>query len=808
VSDPGQETLPACAECRRPIPPDLGFCPSCEKTRTRASNAVGSAESAPGAPRLIAGYRIVRELGAGGMGTVFEAFDERMKRTVALKILSRHISSSDRAADRFAREAWIAGKLNHPNLVRVYDRGQFEDLSFYSMELVDGGSLYDVIRRLKQWGEDREWGLAFGSREYVAWALTQIIAAARGLDYAHRQDVVHRDVKPMNVLLSRDPCTARIADFGLAIDMTATRLTTAGKVMGTVAYMAPEQIRGRDEEIDGRTDVYSLAVTLFELLTLELPFSGETQQLYLNAVLTSEAKRPRKLNERVGRDLEIVLRKALEKSPKDRYATASAFADDLENVLALKPITATPPTFASRVVKWARRQPYVAALAAVLLIAVPSVSILAVRSVRQQGRLQRIENERRLLEARRLLKDSRATDATALLTANLQVDPDDLEALRYRALSYNARWNLEKDASRRPELEKQALADLARAIELQPGAGWPYHVRAFLLKEFGRGPEAEADEQAAQRHTGGQPTSLDLLIDGILTLQAGDNAGAVRLFSDVIRLQADSAEAHLYRAEAYEGLGDVEKAVKDLEISTALQPSDAYPRHSLGRLLTVSGSLAEGEAQLREALDRKPDEAEIHQTLSDNLLRQGRARAGSGDSSGARDLFRRAEESARKALALDPNLPWSHVNLGAALMERNKLLATPDADLMKEAVDEFQKVISGPGTDPPGAAAGARAAALVNQCDALIQSADLERALAVCRTVTERAPNDANGHYNLAGVYALLGRSDDALASLRRDVELGDTDDQYLASDKWFASLRRDARFKALLERMKTAARR
>jgi tetratricopeptide (TPR) repeat protein len=226
----------------------------------------------------------------------------------------------------------------------------------------------------------------------------------------------------------------------------------------------------------------------------------------------------------------------------------------------------------------------------------------------------------------------------------------------------------------------------------------------------------------------------------------------------------------------------------------------------LGKLLTESGALAEGEVQLQEALDRKPDDAEIHEAISDNLLRQGRAKVGQGDSSGARDLFLRAEASARKALALDPNLLWSHVNLGASLMERNKLLGTPDADLVREAVGAFEDAISRPETDSSGAAADAHAAALMNQCDALIQSGDLQRALSVCRTVADRVPDNANSHYNLAAVYALLGRHDETIESLRKDVELGDTDYQYLASDKWFASLHQDTRFKALLARMKTAA--
>src|SRR5262249_18466705 len=161
----------------------------------------------------------------------------------------------------------------------------------------------------------------------------------------------------------------------------ATRLTTDGAVMGTLVYMAPEQILGRQREIDARTDVYALGVTLFELLTLELPYAGATQQLYTSAVLTSEARRVRRINRRVGRDLEIVIGKALEKAPRDRYLTAAAFGDDLERVLALRPIEAVPPGQATKAWKWVRRRPVHAALAALLVVGIPTVPYLGWRAI-------------------------------------------------------------------------------------------------------------------------------------------------------------------------------------------------------------------------------------------------------------------------------------------------------------------------------------------------------------------------------------------------------------------------------------------
>jgi len=164
---------------------------------TAPPGAGGPRQPGYSAPSEIGGYRILRQIGEGGMGTVFEAVENKMNRRVALKILARHLSKTESGGDRFAREAWIAGKLNHPNLVRVFERGEDQGASFFSMEFVDGGSLQDVTRTLRAFGRDAARGLA--------WAIAQIVQTARGLDYAHRHGVVRRDIKPMNILLNREP---------------------------------------------------------------------------------------------------------------------------------------------------------------------------------------------------------------------------------------------------------------------------------------------------------------------------------------------------------------------------------------------------------------------------------------------------------------------------------------------------------------------------------------------------------------------------------------------------------------------------
>jgi tetratricopeptide (TPR) repeat protein len=759
----------------------------------------------PGAysgPKTVGGYRIVRELGAGGMGTVFEALDEKMQRHVALKVLGRHLSEHEGSSDRFTREAWIAGRLNHPNLVRVLARGEDQDVRFYSMELVDGGSLHEVVRNLKTFGKDERWGLVTGSREYVVWAIQQVLEAARGLEYAHRQGVIHRDVKPMNILLNRDPFGVKVGDFGLAVDLGAARMTTAGKVMGTFAYMAPEQICGQHDRVGPWTDVYALGVTLFELLTLELPYSGSTHQMYMNAVLTSEARRPHKLNERVGRDLETVLQKALEKDPASRYASMAKFADDLENVLQFRPIEARPVGAASRVVKWARRKPIHAALAGVLVIGLPVTGILAARAVEHRRLVRDLEVTRWKDEAQRLVHDDRFRQALAPLDRILGVRPGDRDALVERSLSLARLAMVERDPARMEDLRSRALADIGGVIAREPGARWPYRIRAFLLKTFGNDAKAAEDEAKAATLARAPREFYEVQIEGILAMIGGDNPTALDRFGELIRMRPDAADARLWRASVQERLGDPARAMIDDEVAAALKPSDIVSRLNLARLKTETGALQDGAALYEQVLDLELANARAHEGYAANLLEQGRAKVAVGDAAAA-DLFRRAVAESRQALERDPDLPWAHVNLGAGLVEENRLLKAPDDGLIREASAEFARAIALKEKEGSDARDKVYQAALTDQCDALIQTRVLDRASAACGRVAELWPDLAAAQYNLAGVHALSGRRDEALSALRRDLELGDHDADYLAGDPWFESLRSDPGFRAIVAKMR-----
>jgi serine/threonine protein kinase len=302
-------------------------------------------------PRRLGKFELLEELGQGSFGHVFRARDTELGRTVAIKLLRAGGLASREEVDRFVREARSAARLQHPGLVALYETGQTEEGAFYLVEeFVQGETLAARLRA--------------GRPDYRQ-AAELVAAVADALDYAHRHGVVHRDVKPSNIQLDADG-RPHLMDFGLAKHETdETPMTLEGQVLGTPAYGSPEQARGESRRVDGRTDVYSLGVVLYELLTGERPFRGNRQMLLLQ-VLHDEPRPPRQLNDKAPRDLETVCLKAMAKAPGRRYATARELADDLRRFLRGEPIRARPVGRAERLWRWCRRNP----LAAGLLLAV------------------------------------------------------------------------------------------------------------------------------------------------------------------------------------------------------------------------------------------------------------------------------------------------------------------------------------------------------------------------------------------------------------------------------------------------------
>ena len=389
----------------------------------QASNAK-TTDSASGSSsiigRVIGDFKIRREIGRGGMGTVYEAWQESLNRVVALKVLAGSLGLTEVAIARFQREARAAAKLHHPNIVPIYALGDDKGLYYYAMEYVQGQGLNDTIAelRLSRSGARRalsetepvggkrstdHGATSRVSRDAAATTLVvdrglsdttmgefdriaeHIATVAGALDYAHKAGVIHRDIKPHNFILSHDG-RLQITDFGLARVLEQPGVTVTGEFIGSPLYMSPESIAGRQELIDHRTDIYSLGATLYEWLTCRPPFPGETRDQVITRILNTEPTPPRALDERIPVDLETICLKAIEKDPSRRYASSAQMADDLRRYLDRAAIHARRDSAVTRTRKFLtkHRWPVAVVCAVVVATALAVNSFVSTREARRE----------------------------------------------------------------------------------------------------------------------------------------------------------------------------------------------------------------------------------------------------------------------------------------------------------------------------------------------------------------------------------------------------------------------------------------
>jgi len=327
-------------------------------------------------PSAIGDFRIVREIGRGGMGTVYEAEQISLRRRVALKVLPSHLSHSDEALRKFRREAEAGGRQSHPGIVAVHAVGEYEGSHYIAQELVEEGyTLADRLDELRRWSS-RPPG-------YFREAAKLAAEVADAFQHAHDSGVIHRDVKPSNILLTREG-RPKVSDFGLAKVEDALALSRTGDFAGTPYYMSPEQAASRRIGIDHRTDVFSLGITLYEMLTLERPFDGETSQEVLRKILLHEPRDPRKVNVHVPQDLATISLKAMEKKPENRYATMEELAGDLRRYLSGDVILARPVGAVTKLIRKARRNPAVAVAVAAVVASILFIPWSYIRMVSER----------------------------------------------------------------------------------------------------------------------------------------------------------------------------------------------------------------------------------------------------------------------------------------------------------------------------------------------------------------------------------------------------------------------------------------
>jgi WD40 repeat protein/serine/threonine protein kinase len=372
----------------------------------------GDGEPPVAGVRKVGPYRVLRELGRGSQGQVYLAEDTRLSRRVALKVLSTSFAPSASVVHRFQREAAAASKLDHPGICSVYEAGTADGVPYIAMRHVEGETLAKQIASSREKAATAADTIAGGSldatgapdssgdssttgsgtppssREEILGAVHLVERAARALHAAHEAGLIHRDIKPGNIMVTPegDPV---ILDFGLArdVDSELQTITHSGDLVGTPAYMSPEQLLAQRIPLDRRTDIYSLGVTLYERLTLQRPFDAPTRDGLYQKILTGNAPDPRRLNSHIPRDLKVVLETALERDRGRRYKTAFDFAEDLRRVRSYEPIRARPAGPLLRFRRWTQRNPVLATatLGLFLLLATGlAISLVLLREVAEE----------------------------------------------------------------------------------------------------------------------------------------------------------------------------------------------------------------------------------------------------------------------------------------------------------------------------------------------------------------------------------------------------------------------------------------
>jgi len=699
---------------------------------------------------LLTDYEVIAEIGRGGMGVVFRARHLKLNRIVALKILPALLGAvRPDAVARFRREAELAARLKHTNIIAVYDFGEVEGTFYYTMELVEGRSLREVLVEMAEIGTidavvrtrsgvsrdasgAREAKIDSGTstscsrlgvsantdRTYYRRVAEWIAEVADALHEAHEQDVIHRDVKPSNLLLARDG-RLMISDFGLARANGLESMTQAGSLLGTCRYMSPEQVDQTAETIDRRVDVYGLGATLYELLAFRPMYAGVDDREVLNHVLRLEPTPPHKLVRYVPHELETICLKAVEKERSARYSTAKEFADDLRRWLLGMPILAKRPGALVRVGKFVKRRrlPVALSAACVLLLVGGGAIYAAYRAqhvaavgLRAANLAQQLELMLRDAEDKR--DDGLFEQALQAADRGLQLDPGSPGLMRCKASSLmflrrddEAVRTLDSLLAQSPD-DWRAHFQLARFLSFRlhsiEGAYSPPEIHAapteVSIEERQRQYQFHRDAVARLK-----PDSAELYC--LLAHEESDPTRAIELLSNAIERDPNMEQARGDRVNRYHQVRDFQMMLVDAERLVGLRPDWAAAHGLLGVALSRLGRHAEAEQACTDAIRISPNWAVWWHNRSDVKNQTGRFSEALADSNEAirRDettsaLFvgrarafaglgrtENAMSDLTQALRLRPD------DVDASL-ERGKLLF--DAGRLPEAIAECDRLIA------------------------------------------------------------------------------------------------------------------
>ncbi len=582
----------------------------------------------------VAGFEILSELGHGGMGIVYKARHLRLKRLVALKVIryGRHRNREDLA--RFQIEAEVVARLNHPNIVRIYEIGTASDVPFVALELLEGGTL-----------KERLGGTPQPLRETAALLAT----LARAVHFAHLAGVLHRDIKPSNVLFDRDG-TPKIADFGLAKRMEIEDgETITGQVIGTPSYMAPEQAQGWAREIGQAADIYSLGAILYEMLTGRPPIKGETQAETIKLVLEEDPVSPSHLRPHVSFDLETICLKCIARDPRKRYGDALGLAEDLDRFLGDKPILARRTPLWERAIKLSQRHPiYSAVLAmAVVLSAAAAGWFLHARDSENDRVRVVLQTGGSKASAAEKMVEGKDWDKALLLLSGLLTGIQNETDERVIQLRLRAR-GLYEQADRGSTVDKEAREaqarmdqvrsrlskfrnrfDEAKFLDTRFGGLDPLSAAEATCREaraslgaFGSGAEGDQwvltplpEELTLRERDEVTNKFYELLL--ILADAVSESRGvapalraeqALRVIDRAPTVRSAATRAfHLRRSTYLAASGDHEGAARELKEADRLAPADALDLFLIGRDLAMKGDYKTAITNFEAVTQKEPD---------------------------------------------------------------------------------------------------------------------------------------------------------------------------------------------------------